>query len=210
MTPWREALLGEFRVSLPRTLAARRPTRMTASRGFAVHHPERITFATPDARLRLGTHEFGFVRGDQGGLLRVDGELVLRGNVQVGVGAGWVVGEGARLCIGARSYFSPNTTIVAMNSISVGADCAVSWDVQLLDEDFHEVIVDGEVRPTSGPISVGNHVWIGSRATILKGAVIPDDTAVAAGAVVSGQFTETGTVLAGCPARVVRKNVVWT
>jgi acetyltransferase-like isoleucine patch superfamily enzyme len=205
-----DALFGEFRVSLPRTLAARRPTRITASRGFVVHHPERIALATPDARLRLGTHAFGFARGDQGGLLRLDGELELRGNVQVGVGAGWVVGEGARLSIGARSYFSPNTRIVAMNAISIGDDCAVSWDVQLLDEDFHEVIVDGEVRPTSGPISIGNHVWIGSRATVLKGAVIPDDTAVAAGAVVSGQFTEPGTVLAGCPARPVRKNVVWT
>jgi acetyltransferase-like isoleucine patch superfamily enzyme len=210
MGRWHDTLLGEFRVSLPRTLAARRPSRITASRGFTVHHPERITFRTPDARLRLGTHEFGFARGDQGGLLRIDGELELLGNVQVGVGAAWAIGEGGRLSIGARSYFSPNTTIVAMNSISFGEDCAISWDVQLLDEDFHEVIVDGEVRPTSGPISIGNHVWIGSRATILKGAVIPDDTAVAAGAVVSGQFTETGTVLAGCPARMVRKNVVWT
>lgn len=175
-----------------------------------MHHPERITLATPDARLRLGTHHFGFARGDQGGLLRLDGALELRGNVQVGVGASRMVGEGGRLAIGARSYFSPNTTIVAMNSVEIGEDCAVSWDVQLLDEDFHEVIVDGEVRPTSGPISVGNHVWVGSRATVLKGAVIPDETAVAAGAVVSGQFTETGTVLAGCPAWVVRKNVVWT
>jgi acetyltransferase-like isoleucine patch superfamily enzyme len=210
MSRWHEALLGEFRVSLVRTLAARRPTRLTASRGFTVHHPERISFRTPDARLRLGTHQFGFARGDQGGLLRVDGELELLGNVQVGVGAAWAIGEGGTLSIGARSYFSPNTTIVAMNSISIGEDCAISWDVQLLDEDFHEVIVDGEVRPTSGPISIGNHVWIGSRATILKGAVIPDDTAVAAGAVVSGQFTEPGTVLAGCPARMVRKNVVWT
>ncbi|MCD2195405.1 acyltransferase [Actinomycetospora endophytica] len=210
MSRWRDALFGEFRVSLPRTLAARRPTRITASRGFAVHHPERITLATPDARLRLGTHEFGFARGDQGGLLRVDGELELRGNVQVGVGAGWVIGENGRMSIGARTYFSPNTRVVAMNSISIGDDCAISWDVQLLDEDFHEVIVGGEIRSTSGPISIGNHVWIGSRATVLKGAVIPDDTAVAAGAVVSGRFTEPGTVLAGCPARPVRKNVVWT
>src|ERR1700761_4207697 len=104
MSPWRDVLFGEFRVSVPRTLAARRPSRMTASRGFSVHHPERITFATPDARLRLGTHEFGFARGDQGGLLRIDGELELRGNVQVGVGAAWAIGEGARMSIGARSY----------------------------------------------------------------------------------------------------------
>jgi hypothetical protein len=96
MSRWHDALFGEFRVSVPRTLAARRPTRMTASRGFTVHHPERISFATPDARLSLGTHEFGFARGDQGGLLRIDGELELRGNVQVGVGAAWAIGEGAR------------------------------------------------------------------------------------------------------------------
>ena len=32
----------------------------------------------------------------------------------------------------------------------------------------------------------------------------------ASGAVVSGVFTETGTVLAGCPAKVVRRGTVWT
>lgn len=130
--------------------------------------------------------------------------------MQVGVGASWVVGEGARVVVGARTYFSPDTRIVAMNGITVGDDCAISWDVQLLDEDFHEVIVDGEARPTGAPISIGDHVWIGSRATVHKGAVIPDDTTIASGTVVSGVFTETGTVLAGCPAKVVRRGTVWT
>ncbi|MCD2185834.1 acyltransferase [Actinomycetospora soli] len=207
---WAEKVVGEFRVSPWRTLALGRPGRITASRRFRVCHRDRIHLATPDARLRLGTHPFGFARGDQGGLLRLDGDLELSGNVQVGVGAAWTVGEGARLVIGARTYFSPNTRIVAMNGITVGTDCAISWDVQLLDEDFHEVIVDGDVRATGAPISIGNHVWIGSRATVLKGSVIPDDTSVASGAVVAGVFTEPGTVLAGCPAKVVRRNVVWT
>ena len=57
-------------------------------------------------------------------------------------------------------------------------------------------------------IKIGNHVWIGTSAIILKGSVIRENSIVAAGAIVSGEFPP-NSVIAGNPAKVVKKNVVW-
>lgn len=54
------------------------------------------------------------------------------------------------------------------------------------------------------PIHIGNRVWIGSNATILPGVTIGDGAIVAAGAVVSRDVPE-NTIVAGVPAKVVRK-----
>lgn len=68
--------------------------------------------------------------------------------------------------------------------------------------------VDGEPRPQTAPIRIGNHVWIGSRATILKGVSIGDGAIIASGAVVS-RDVEAGSIVAGNPARVVKEHAQW-
>ena len=50
----------------------------------------------------------------------------------------------------------------------------------------------------------GKSVWIGSNATILPGVTIGDNSVVAAGAVVTKDVPE-NTVVAGVPAKVVKK-----
>jgi acetyltransferase-like isoleucine patch superfamily enzyme len=92
-----------------------------------------------------------------------------------------------------------------MNSISIGEDCAISWDVQFIDSDQHSI--DGAGGPA--PIIVGNHVWIGQRATILKGVRIGDGAAVAAGSVVTKDVAA-GTVVGGVPAKVIKTGVTWS
>lgn len=54
------------------------------------------------------------------------------------------------------------------------------------------------------PIKIGNHVWIGSNATVLAGVTIGDWSVVAAGAVVTKDVSPM-TVVGGIPARVIRK-----
>ena len=53
------------------------------------------------------------------------------------------------------------------------------------------------------PITVGNDVWIGSAAIILKGVKIGDGAVVAAGSVVT-KDVEPYTIVAGNPARFVK------
>lgn len=53
------------------------------------------------------------------------------------------------------------------------------------------------------PITIGNHVWIGSNATILSGVTIGDWAVVAAGAVVTKDVPPR-TVVGGVPAKVIK------
>jgi acetyltransferase-like isoleucine patch superfamily enzyme len=73
------------------------------------------------------------------------------------------------------------------------------------DSDNH--LLDGRDR-RSAPIRIGDHVWIGLRATILKGVTIGDGAVVAAGALVIHDVPP-GALVGGVPARVIRENVTW-
>ena len=55
---------------------------------------------------------------------------------------------------------------------------------------------------------IGNHVWIGSGAKILKGVTIGNGSIVAAGAVVVQDVPE-NCLAAGVPARIVKEGVQW-
>ena len=53
-----------------------------------------------------------------------------------------------------------------MKSINFGDDNLLSWDILMMDTDFHKIISsDGEERNKPSAIDVGNHVWIGCRVT---------------------------------------------
>jgi acetyltransferase-like isoleucine patch superfamily enzyme len=87
--------------------------------------------------------------------------------------------------------------------VSIGEDCFIGHGVVFINDLFQEG------APARGDISkyksttVGNHVSIGSNATILP-VTIADHTVIGAGAVVTKDITEAG-IYAGNPARLVRK-----
>lgn len=56
----------------------------------------------------------------------------------------------------------------------------------------------------SAPVVIGNNVWIGSNATILPGVTIGDNAVVAAGAVVT-KDVPVNTVVAGVPAKIMKR-----
>lgn len=94
--------------------------------------------------------------------------------------------------------------------ITVGSDAMISSEVHFRTGDSHSIL-DGERRRinASQDITLGDHVWVGTRATVLKGTVIPDDCIVGACALVSGAFEEPHCVIAGVPAKVVKRGISW-
>ena len=84
----------------------------------------------------------------------------------------------------------------------------ISRDVKIFDSDFHKII-DDEGRQTNmpKPMIIGNHVWIGLGAIILRGSQIGDGAVISAGAVVMGKIKE-GTNAIGNPARSF-SNINW-
>lgn len=140
-------------------------------------------------RFNLG---FAFTRAGEVGQIRYEGCIVQLGyngrlnvnNFTMYPGARIIVGPNAEVNLGDNSFIQHNTKIIARQKVEIGNNCAISWDVQILDSDFHNIIVDGQKNVETSPVIIGNNVWIGSRATILKGVTVGDGAVIASGAVV--------------------------
>ncbi len=122
---------------------------------------------------------------------------------------------GAYIHIGNNVGIS-GATIYARKGIEIGDNTAIGGNVKILDNDFHPI--DWETRnrylldPNGGDadvvpareIFIGKNCFIGCNSIILKGTVLGDGCVVGAGAVVAGKF-EAGSVIAGNPAKVIKK-----
>lgn len=121
-------------------------------------------------------------------------------------GPGVIAGSGT-FTLGPRSGINPYMVIGVNEEITVGADCMIAANVALRDSDH---IFADPTRPMneqgskSAPIRIGDNVWIGHGATILKGVTIGDGAIVAAGAVVRHDV-QPGEVVGGVPARVLKR-----
>jgi len=73
--------------------------------------------------------------------------------------------------------------------------------VTIADSDFHDLHQRG-VRPPSAAVTIGDHVWIGGKASILKGVTIGRGAVVGIGSVVTRDVPPFA-IVAGVPARVI-------
>ena len=105
-----------------------------------------------------------------------------------------------------NGYISSNSHIICTNSIEIGNDVAIADGVQIRDSDDHDILYDGYKK--IAPIKICDHVWIGQRATVLKGVTIGEGAIVAAGAVVT-KDVPARSIVAGVPARVIKENIDW-
>ena len=95
--------------------------------------------------------------------------------------------------------------------IIVGDDCMFSWGVEIWTGDRHPIydLDTGERINEDKDVIIGNHVWIGRNASVHKGAVIPDGCVVGANSFVTHQFDEPNTIIAGTPAKIIKRNIRW-
>ena len=89
----------------------------------------------------------------------------------------------AKIIIGKGSYIAPNVGLITSNH-------------DINDLDNH---IPGQ------DIILGEKCWIGMNSVILPGTVLGDNTIVAAGAVVTKSFEEGNYVIAGVPAKVIKR-----
>lgn len=122
---------------------------------------------------------------------------------------------GAEIVIGDNVGIS-GTTIYARSKIKIGENTCIGGNAKILDNDFHPIEVESrnkllhdsnggnsELIPAK-PIKIGKNCFIGCNSIILKGTILGDGCVVGAGAIVSGKF-EDNCVIAGNPARVIKK-----
>jgi tetrahydrodipicolinate N-acetyltransferase len=147
-------------------------------------------------------HDVSVVRVRKGGRFAVDGIVSLQRGVRVVVDSG-------ELRIGHHTNVNGLTKILVAESVHIGSGCTISWDVQIMDNDFHAITAGGRTGPSTAPVLIGDRVWVGTRALILKGVEVGEGSVVAASAVVTRDVPP-GTIVAGVPARVVGKVDSWS
>jgi acetyltransferase-like isoleucine patch superfamily enzyme len=134
-------------------------------------------------------------------------------NAEIKLGRWSWIGHGTKLrChegtveIGAKTVMGQECTISAFQHVSIGRECVIADRVMLIDFDHGMVEVERPVRLQGiykRDVRVGNNVWIGYGACILRGVTVGDNAVIGTGAVVT-KDVPANAVVAGVPARVIR------
>ena len=158
----------------------------------------------------IGTGTFARMRST-----RPDAVTIGRGCTMDGVQV--ALGTEARLRVGDFCYFT-NAVLLAELELTFGDYVVVGWNATFADTDFHPLAAAERVRDAIAcsplgaglprpeiprrPVVVGDDVWVGPGATVLKGVRLGDGAWVEPGAVVTTDVAPGDRVL-GNPAQVV-------
>lgn len=160
--------------------------------------------------LQIGKCSLGFLdKHSCRTIWNVAGTLYMHGKISIGQGCCVEVGKGAVMTLGCNFNVTGRSILLCTDHITFGDDCLLSWDLLVMDTDWHKVIstTDNRILNFSKPINIGNHVWIGCRSLILKGVNISDNVIVAANSTISRSIYEEF-VVAGNNG-VLKRNARW-
>jgi len=111
--------------------------------------------------------------------------------------------------IGKGTVINNDFTAIAYKShIKIGNKCLIGSSVEILSSDFHNIEPadrwNSVVPPISYDVILGDNVWVGNSAKILKGVSVGDNAVIAAGSIVVKNVPP-NVVVAGNPAIEVKK-----
>jgi acetyltransferase-like isoleucine patch superfamily enzyme len=140
----------------------------------------------------------------------VSGKITFNGTCNIGHGSKISVGKTGDLYFGDNFTITAESTIVCFKEISFGNNCLLSWEILIMDTDFHKIKSDkGELLNSESSIIIGENVWIGCRTTILKGTKISNGCVVGANSLINKDLLKTNSIYAGIPAKVIKENITW-
>lgn len=110
---------------------------------------------------------------------------------------------GKNITVGKNVFINSGCRFQDQGGISIGDGTLIGHNVVLATLN-HGISPDERHDLFPAPIHIGKNVWIGANATVLPGVTIGDNAVIAAGAVVTKDVSAC-TVVAGVPAKVIRK-----
>ena len=117
---------------------------------------------------------------------------------------------------GSNVTIESNTTINGAEfwitegmNITIGEDCMFAKNIELRTGDNHAIFQGNKRLNKGGSISIGNHVWIGANAKIMKGVVIPSGSVICNASLVTKPLEEGNAIYAGTPTKLIKSNIYW-
>lgn len=161
--------------------------------------------------IKIGYGDIGiFDKQNSRTIWEVKGSVNFNGKADIGHGSKISVGQNASLSFGRNFSITAESSIICFRKISFGNDCLMSWNILMMDTDFHKIYSQEEkLLNADREIIVGNHVWIGANSTIMKGSEIKDNCVIAANSLVSGKLAEQASIYGGQPAKIMKEKIQW-
>lgn len=172
--------------------------------------PDNRFLLAKDADIQVKEHLFlyedDYIQNGRTSVLKMEkgSHLIVRGRYTFYFGGTISIREGATLVLGSGGFINTDCRIMVKERIEIGDGCAISSDFEVMDSDWHALC--GVMR--TAPVRIGNHVWIGTKVTVLAGVTIGDGAVIAAGSVVNKDIPPNA-LAAGVPARVIKTGVSW-
>jgi acetyltransferase-like isoleucine patch superfamily enzyme len=170
--------------------------RLIIGRNCTFRHPSKMSFGD---NVTIDDNTLIDARGATGkGVVFGDGVIINRNSI--------VQSKNGDIEIGKSVSIGTNSTIVSWSGISIG-DCALIAGGCYLSAgrfDFDDLTktIAGQDGYSTGPIVIGENVWLATRVTVIDGVRIGAGSIISAGSVVTGN-TPPGAVAHGNPAKVV-------
>ena len=128
-------------------------------------------------------------------------------NLSVYHGCDIQIFKGAKVDIARGCIMNRGAQIICQEEVTIGEGCLISRGVVIRDNDGGHSILTKDYKK-SAPVHIGNHVWIGQNAIIMKGVTIGDGAIIGAGAFVCTNVKPKSLIMAD-PSRAFAKDVEW-
>ena len=132
-----------------------------------------------------------------------DGHLIVNDFFTLYEGASIHIHGGGKLVLNG-GYLNENVSIICESVITIGKEATIAPGVIIRDCDSHKILGQNSAKP----ITIGDHVWIGSNAIILKGVTIGNGAIIGAGSVVT-KDVPSRCVVGGNPAKIIKESIDW-
>lgn len=160
--------------------------------------------------IRLGLRTSGLYMSKNGININISesGQLIFKGPGYMGNNSSIEIGPNGKIFFGANFGITSTFRIACHQLISIGENFSCSWEVNVFDTDFHELVdlITRTAQESIKPVYIGNDVWVCQRVTILKGSYIPDRGTIGACSLVANSFHNSplNSIFAGVPAKFLK------
>ena len=134
--------------------------------------------------------------------------MKIKKGILIAPGCSIRIGSNAHLCLGKNFSMNKNGFIYCADCINIGDDVLIGWNVNVRDNDGHNIYYDDGHRNTMRPVNIGRHVWIAADSSILK-CSLGDGIVVASNTVVYKSFLNPNVLIGGQPVKVLKENIQW-
>ncbi|KAA9041625.1 hypothetical protein FW778_06280 [Ginsengibacter hankyongi] len=136
----------------------------------------------------------------------IKGGRLIISNSKISFGTNIIADTGSILLID-QSFIGRNCVITAKKKVMINKNCLIAEMVVIRDQDHITKILNGKHKQeefVTAPVEIAENVWIGAKASILKGIQIGEFSVIAASAVVT-KSVPSFQVWAGIPAKFMKQ-----